>query len=1081
MQTIKIILAESGRVANLKKDFPLYAGAYQNKLLNVFVPKSITAPKFTSHYIDSNGVIKTDNGAYTAIKVGMTYLQRNGVIKESNTYFMRYLKDVVVNNIEYSLYERLLPKEFTLFEGQGENAPKLIVNVVNVLVASQPLDYDDSYSTITTTLDVITSQYASIDVMYSADLDNEPSVDPTDMELITSQINGLQENILNKTDKKESILTYNIDDDLPINIVYNKNGFKSNNVIFRNEKFSLKTTINGNIEECLGAVFVTNTNITNSNIYQREVFFYDKGIVERVITLNPTSLQPTDVSDWETKVSSVQEVSDAGKFLYVDESGNVNLTSAIKDFIVRQNGTTVTDKASALNFYDDFDVVAETKLAADQNLENVNIRLAPEFKQRVSNLETDNTTNKANIRTNQTKLNEKVGMSLSVSVNTSNYVMTVSLLNENKKVISSGTVDLPLETMVIDGSYANKILTLTLKNGQKINVDISSLISGLVPENRTINGKSLAANITLTASDVSAYTKTETNNLLNKKANDADLSTVAKTGKYADLDGLPIIPEGVEVVDNLTSTSAVASLSANQGRLLNTNKLDKTANAVSATKATQDSDGKTIKNTYTKLDGTNDYVTLAEPSNNGNVGGWRLVSTCTIAKWSYAHLSLAIKSRHSGTGLLVVGICDTNGTVETVDASIRFYGSTDSTMPEDAWKLIYNTSTGEARLYWKFTDYNACSIKVLGINKFSLPSNSGTWLSTTPTAGSNEIEYLPLINAAVNDGNGSVIADTYLKRSGGTVSGTLVLSKTQDANASTNNSPALIVGGTASQNHLELDGNEIMAKTDATSTGALYINTNGGDIGLSNVATVDSTNKQIVPNTDAANSLGSSSKRWKNIILSGNVNAATGTFSGALTMAGITSSASINVKKPNANWSQFVARSSSDYYRAFEADDSRIRLDVRDTTGTDNRRYIDIYSGSAKTDNAEAIVITRVNATDGNTTDIVATQKWVQEDVLLWTGNLYAEGSYADLKQSIKNFRYIMFHLFDGTPEHVCQIINVADLSYYGYADPPRFMLEMHNPNDFKYIIVKFTSETRVQVNNSSGGNVKIWHIRGLK
>ena len=188
MQTIKVILAESGRVANLKKDFPLYVGSYQNKLLNVLVPKSILAPNFTSHYIDTDGVVKSVDGAYTAVKIGMTYLERTGVIKQSTTFYMRYLKDVIINNIEYSMYERLLPKEFTLFEGQGENAPKLIVNIVNVLVETK-ID-DENIESIGTTLEIITSQYASIDVMYSADLNNEPEYNPSDMELLSAIVNS---------------------------------------------------------------------------------------------------------------------------------------------------------------------------------------------------------------------------------------------------------------------------------------------------------------------------------------------------------------------------------------------------------------------------------------------------------------------------------------------------------------------------------------------------------------------------------------------------------------------------------------------------------------------------------------------------------------------------------------------------------------------------------------------------------------------------------------------------------------------------------------------------------------------------
>ncbi len=75
-----------------------------------------------------------------------------------------------------------------------------------------------------------------------------------------------------------------------------------------------------------------------------------------------------------------------------------------------------------------------------------------------------------------------------------------------------------------------------------------------------------------------------------------------------------------------------------------------------------------------------------------------------------------------------------------------------------------------------------------------------------------------------------------LPKSGGTVTGTTVFSKTADASGTANNSPALIVGGTAAAAHLELDSNEIMAKTYGTSTAPLYINNEGGDVHLSNVS-----------------------------------------------------------------------------------------------------------------------------------------------------------------------------------------------------------------------------------------------------
>lgn len=69
------------------------------------------------------------------------------------------------------------------------------------------------------------------------------------------------------------------------------------------------------------------------------------------------------------------------------------------------------------------------------------------------------------------------------------------------------------------------------------------------------------------------------------------------------------------------------------------------------------------------------------------------------------------------------------------------------------------------------------------------------------------------------------------------VSGTLVLSKTQDAAGAANNGPALIVGGTRTAAHLELDSNELMAKGSGTATADLYINTDGGNVYLAKSGT----------------------------------------------------------------------------------------------------------------------------------------------------------------------------------------------------------------------------------------------------
>lgn len=181
MNTIKIYLTTNGRVADLKKDFPLFQYQFQNKLLNIFVPTSILAPHFTSESED--GVVLADYIASTSVKIGMTYTARDGTIKVSKNYYMRYLKTLTYQNVEYALYERKMPQEFTFYEGQGENAPVLVMNVVNILQETESGNPE--------IIQITTSQTCSLDVMPSTDLDNDEPIEASELENITAQLNEI--------------------------------------------------------------------------------------------------------------------------------------------------------------------------------------------------------------------------------------------------------------------------------------------------------------------------------------------------------------------------------------------------------------------------------------------------------------------------------------------------------------------------------------------------------------------------------------------------------------------------------------------------------------------------------------------------------------------------------------------------------------------------------------------------------------------------------------------------------------------------------------------------------------------------
>ena len=73
------------------------------------------------------------------------------------------------------------------------------------------------------------------------------------------------------------------------------------------------------------------------------------------------------------------------------------------------------------------------------------------------------------------------GASIVLSINSSTYVMTLQLKNKAGTVVSSGSIDLPLESMIINGTYDDqtKKLILTLQSGNTIEISLADIISGL--------------------------------------------------------------------------------------------------------------------------------------------------------------------------------------------------------------------------------------------------------------------------------------------------------------------------------------------------------------------------------------------------------------------------------------------------------------------------------------------------------------------------------------------------------------------------------------------------------------------------
>lgn len=84
----------------------------------------------------------------------------------------------------------------------------------------------------------------------------------------------------------------------------------------------------------------------------------------------------------------------------------------------------------------------------------------------------------------------KYGASLSLSIDSTTYVVTASLKDQDGNTLGAvQTIDLPLETVVVGGSYDNatKKVILTLRNGTTVDFSVADLVAGLQTEITSTN------------------------------------------------------------------------------------------------------------------------------------------------------------------------------------------------------------------------------------------------------------------------------------------------------------------------------------------------------------------------------------------------------------------------------------------------------------------------------------------------------------------------------------------------------------------------------------------------------------------
>lgn len=197
MNNLIITLNEDGSVKHFAPDFKIIRGSYRSVLINIEVPKSLLLDIAT----DDTGQIVTGNN----VRIASIIHTATGQNIQTQRYELKWIKDYTLNGIEYCLYQRKMPKEFTLWETYNalemskSGNLEMVINVVNWAK-------DDGTTKIE---EVVSSNIIPLTIYPGAFLENaEEITEPSDFDELQSQVQDINSLVNNINDDLYNSLQY---------------------------------------------------------------------------------------------------------------------------------------------------------------------------------------------------------------------------------------------------------------------------------------------------------------------------------------------------------------------------------------------------------------------------------------------------------------------------------------------------------------------------------------------------------------------------------------------------------------------------------------------------------------------------------------------------------------------------------------------------------------------------------------------------------------------------------------------------------------------------------------------------------
>lgn len=183
MQKLKITLNEDGSVYQFTPDFKIMRGSYRNVLINIEVPHSLLLDPAK----DDSGENQTGND----VRVGAIIKTVTGKNITTKGYKFQRVKDFTRDGVEYRLYQRKIPKIFTMWDTVSEQEATeggkltLVINVTNWLINDLNAKIEEISASPKFTLDIHPSDF----------LEAEEIEEPSDFDELHSQVQEMDAEI----------------------------------------------------------------------------------------------------------------------------------------------------------------------------------------------------------------------------------------------------------------------------------------------------------------------------------------------------------------------------------------------------------------------------------------------------------------------------------------------------------------------------------------------------------------------------------------------------------------------------------------------------------------------------------------------------------------------------------------------------------------------------------------------------------------------------------------------------------------------------------------------------------------------